>query len=302
MAALDFREIAKANGGLERDEFELFAKEVLTLEGFQVIDGPDRGADGGRDLIVQETRAGPGGQTTVRWLVSCKHNAHGGQSVKPADEPNIRDRLETHACSGLIAFYSTLPSSGLSQILEALRPRYELARYDAGSIERKLLDGTRGRALVARFFPVSFNKWIRNSQHIQIAAAADPQRLRYNFFIREPHTILQDAQAEATERGLLLFVVIFDAAHPTNSKLNFSLGYFMEYQTTKRLVDEHFVAVVGDRSKPDLAALVPADDPLENCLWVVLDRNGKIIRSEGIYANPDEGLKRVRAVIAQTTA
>lgn len=96
-------------------------------------------------------------------------------------------------------------------------------------------------------------------------------------------------------------MVIFDPAHPQRSKLNFALGYFMEYQTTKRLVDEHFVPIVGPSSGPQLSALVPEDDPLELCLWVVLNPAGDILRREGVYANPDEGMKRVREVIRANT-
>ena len=71
----------------------------------------------------------------------------------------------------------------------------------------------------------------------------------------------------------------------------------MEYQTVKRLVDQHFVPIVGPSSDPLLAELVPEDDPLEKCLWVVLTSDGRIIRREGLYANPDVGLDRVRQVI-----
>ncbi len=99
----------------------------------------------------------------------------------------------------------------------------------------------------------------------------------------------------------MVFVVVYDPEHPTRSKLDYSLGYFMEYQTTKRLVDQHFVAAVGPSSDPAFGALVPEDDPLELCLWVVTTSNGEILRSEGVYANPNEGMKRVRAVIAQST-
>jgi hypothetical protein len=99
-------------------------------------------------------------------------------------------------------------------------------------------------------------------------------------------------------RRLLAFVVIYDPRHPTHSKLDYALGHFMEYQTTKRLVDQHFVAVVGPSSDPQLSAFVPEDEPLELALWVVLDSDGNIIRREGIYANSDEGMRRVRQVIA----
>lgn len=43
MAALDFKEIPTAQGGPERDQFELFAREFLVQEGFKVVAGPDRG-------------------------------------------------------------------------------------------------------------------------------------------------------------------------------------------------------------------------------------------------------------------
>ena len=73
----------------------------------------------------------------------------------------------------------------------------------------------------------------------------------------------------------------------------------MEYLTTKKLVEEHFVSVLVSSNQPGAAALVPEDDPLENCLWVVLSNTGEMILREGVYANPDEGLKRVRDVISK---
>jgi hypothetical protein len=303
MAALDFKEIPSAQSGPERDRFELFAREFLVAEGFRVVEQPDRGADGGRDIIVEEDRLGPGGANVVRWLVSCKHKAHSGGSVTPGDEQNIRDRLGTHRCDGFVAFYSTLPSSGLGQTLSALRPTHEYLQLDAEAIERKLLDSPRGRVLAARYMPRSFNRWIQASQAAAAASAtSDPQRSANKFFLRPPHDDLATAQAEAAERGALLFVVIYDPEHPTQSKLEFSLGYFMEYQTTKRLVDQHFVAVVGACDDPALGELVPEDDPLQLCLWVAMTPQGVIMRREGIYANPDEGMKRVRAVVAQAGA
>lgn len=297
-AGFDFKEIASGQAGAGRDQFEMFAREFLVQEGFKIIVGPDRGPDNGRDLIVEEIRSGPGGETLVRWLVSCKHKAHGGGSVTSADETNIRDRLDTHRCAGFLAFYSTLPSSGLSAILSALPPDYGLLLYDAASIERKLLDNPRGRTLAARYMPVSLNSWVQRSQFAVVAPARDPHLIGNKFFLRKPHRKLDDGLAEAKARNLLAFIVIYDPAHFSHSKLDFSLGYFMEYQTTKRLVDQHFVPIVGPSDDPMFAALVPDDNPLELCLWVVIDGNGRVLRREGVYANPDEGMKRVRSVIA----
>lgn len=299
MAALDFREIPPAHTGLDRDAFELFARSFLIHAGFKILQDPDRGADDGRDLIVEERRSGPAGTSVIRWLVSCKHKAHSGNSVAPADESNVRDRLGTHRCHGFIAFYSTLPSSGLSSILNGLRPDFEYFQLDAEAIEKSLLDNPTGRAIASRFMPVSFAKWMRASEAVAAnRPAPDPHHSFHRFFLREPHADLATANTEAVARKLPLFVVIFDPDHPSHSKIDFSLGCFMEYQTTKKLVDQHFVAVIGASKLAEFAALVPNDNPLENCLWVVLTTSGEVLRCEGVYANPDEGLLRVRSVIA----
>jgi restriction endonuclease len=158
MATLDFKEIPEAHTGANRDCFELFAREFLNHHGFEIIEDPDRGADGGRDLIVDEKRIGIAGETTIRWLVSCKHKAHSGNSVGVGDEIDIRDRVETNKCDGFLAFYSTVPSSGLSN---KLRPAdaYGCETYDCEKIERYLLSSLSGQKLARRFFPKSMGAW-----------------------------------------------------------------------------------------------------------------------------------------------
>ena len=117
LAILDFKEIPEAHkaSGLQ-DTFELFARDFLDFMGYRLIADPDRGTDGGVDLLVEEKRSGVGGETIIRWLVSCKHKAFSGGAVSPTDDANIRDRVEANECQGFIGFYSTLASSGLSTI------------------------------------------------------------------------------------------------------------------------------------------------------------------------------------------
>ena len=159
MPALAFREIPIPTGGVERDQFELFAREFLTFLGFRIVVGPDRGPDAGRDMVVDEVRAGIAGETSVKWLVSCKHKAHSGAAVNPTDEADIIDRLNTHGCEGFLGFYSTVPSSGLAAKLNAPGRRFEIQTYDAERIETLLLASPEGRQLAERFFPVSYATW-----------------------------------------------------------------------------------------------------------------------------------------------
>lgn len=159
MSAIDFKEIPLPTKGAERDQFEFFARDFLKLLGFEIIIGPDRGADAGRDLVIEEQRKGIAGETTVRWLVSCKHKAHSGASVTPDDESDIHDRLHTHGCKGFLGFYSTLPSSGLAAKLNAPSLPYEVQVYDSARIEATLLASGAGLQLARRYFPKSADSW-----------------------------------------------------------------------------------------------------------------------------------------------
>ncbi len=162
MPILDFKEIPIPMSGPQRDQFELFAREFLDALGFQIVVGPDRGPDAGRDLVVQEVRRGIAGETRLRWLVSCKHKAHSGASVGPEDEPDIHDRVRTHECQGFLAFYSTIPSSGLAAKLNAPHLPFEVEVYDRERIEKHILSFSTSVQLGPRFFPKSFALWKAN--------------------------------------------------------------------------------------------------------------------------------------------
>ena len=165
MPIIDFKEIPEANSsnGLQ-DTFELFAREFLKMIGLEIISGPDRGQDGGRDLIAIESRTGTIGSTSVKWLVSCKHKVHSGESVKDADETNIIDRVNSHGASGFVGFYSTVISSPLSRRFDGLKNKLEIKIFDNELIERELLNSLSGKKLASRFFPNSYKEYSNSNQ------------------------------------------------------------------------------------------------------------------------------------------
>ncbi len=161
---LEFKEIPKANtGNGDQDTFELFARDFLEVLGYKIIQNPDRGADGKKDLIVQESRQGPSGTTYIKWLVSCKHYAHSGKSVSDTDELNILDRVSTHQCDGFIGFYSTLPATSLGTNIQGLKTSIETYTLDREQIEKILLENSQGLKLASRYFPKSFSKYVVES-------------------------------------------------------------------------------------------------------------------------------------------
>lgn len=160
MPALDFNEIALANlmDG-DQDQFELFSRELLSAAGYEILSGPGRGPDAGRDFIAVEIREGIAGKTEVKWLVSCKHFSHSGNSVGVSDEDNIRDRVESNGCNAFLGVYSTLPSSGLVSRFESLREQMEVQWLDHESLESMLLSSLTSHDIAARFIPESFANW-----------------------------------------------------------------------------------------------------------------------------------------------
>lgn len=161
MPALDFTEISAAHvPDGSQDSFEFLARDFFEAMGFEVESGPDRGQDDGRDLLLLERREGPLGTTERRWLVSCKHKAHSGQSVRVSDEEDIRDRVRSHGAEGFIGFYSTVMSSSLARKLERLKSEeLEVKVFDPEAIEAALLSKLEGMAVAKRYFRVSYNVW-----------------------------------------------------------------------------------------------------------------------------------------------
>jgi hypothetical protein len=156
MSILDFKEVPEANkSGGSQDRFELFARDFLEYKGFDIVEDPSRGADGGKDMVVCESRLGITAPTKIRWLVSCKHFAHSGSSVGVGDETDIIERVTGKNCSGFMGIYSTLPSSGLATRLVELRNQFETFWYDHEKIEASLLATPDGIHLTQRYFPES---------------------------------------------------------------------------------------------------------------------------------------------------
>jgi len=159
MSIIDFSEIPIKNSKKDlSDEFELFARDYLEMKGFTIINGPDRGPDLGRDLIVEEQLDGIIGNVKRRWLVSCKHFAHRGKAVGKSDEIDINDRVKSNNCDGFLGFYSTLPSSPLVKKLEGLK-KVNFVIFDKEKISNDLCRSSDETNLFRRYFPKSYDKY-----------------------------------------------------------------------------------------------------------------------------------------------
>ena len=153
MRMLDYNEIRE-----DTDLWELFCRDYLEQLGFFIEVPPDRGADGGRDLLITEDVSGLIHRYKFRWLVSCKHFSHSNRSVSEKDEPNIQERLDSFNADGFIGFYSTLASSGLNQRLTMLRQNGKIKDYkifDGKFIEREAMKIGFSQ-IILRYMPESY--------------------------------------------------------------------------------------------------------------------------------------------------
>lgn len=151
---INFKEITSP------EEWELFARDFFVEQEFYIESNPDRGPDGGKDMLISEDLRGNLNSYRFRWLVSCKHFAESGRSVGEAEEQNILDRVKTFKADGFIGFYSTLSSAALNTRLNRLREENNIKDFrimDYRSIEAYLMRIGYSNIL-HRYFPGSFKE------------------------------------------------------------------------------------------------------------------------------------------------
>lgn len=158
---IDWTEIPKAHVPRkgQQDRFELFARDFLETIGFEILQGPGRGADRGRDLLVAEHLSGTISNKQKLWLVSCKHKAHSGKSVTDRDELDPIGRVRKFKADGFIGFYSTLPSSGFDDTISRITCDIEVFIWDKGRIETALVTDPRLFPILRNYFPKSYAKF-----------------------------------------------------------------------------------------------------------------------------------------------
>lgn len=140
------------------EDWEAFARDFLVELGFQVTSPPDRGPDGGKDILIVENLQGSLNSYPFHWLVSCKHNVHGGSAVGVDNEPSILERLKVFKADGFLGFYSTKPSSSLNERLRSLRDNNDIKDYRIfdGRLIENYLTRLGYSKLVLRYLPESY--------------------------------------------------------------------------------------------------------------------------------------------------
>ncbi|GAA4561302.1 restriction endonuclease [Streptomyces collinus] len=181
---LDFHELAS-----DGEDLEQMVRELALALGYRAR-WSGRGADGGRDLLLEEPGDALLGAKTRNWVVSCKHMAHAkggaGRSVNGEDlgsAGGIVDAVAQHDADGFLLVCSTQPSSALVSRLEAIERGKGVHTHVWDGVElERMLTTPRGWAVAQRFLPVS-----AEASGWKIFATSEPNRfigITQGFYLR----------------------------------------------------------------------------------------------------------------------
>lgn len=149
---LDFKELPS-----DGNAFELLVRELLYSQGLEVY-WSGKGADGGKDLLCIERHSSCFKNSSQRWLIQCKHNAHSGHAVSKSDLDSIVDSCAEHNATGYLLVCSTFPTSNLVKRLEEIQNTKGIITqfWDCIYLERELLKPTNWN-IANMFFPKSLS-------------------------------------------------------------------------------------------------------------------------------------------------
>ncbi|MFD8736565.1 restriction endonuclease [Streptomyces sp. NPDC059618] len=181
---LDFRELAP-----DGEDLEQLVRELALSLGYRAK-WSGRGADGGRDLLLEEPGDMLLGAKTRNWVISCKHMAHAkggaGRSVNGEDVGSIGgivDAVAQHDADAFLLVCSTQPSSALVSRLESIERTKGVPTHVWDGVElERMLATPRGWAVAQRFFPAS-----AEASGWRVFATSEPNRfigITRGFYLR----------------------------------------------------------------------------------------------------------------------
>ena len=89
------------------EQFEALGEQLLEAMGFMVVERPSRGADAGRDILVERVLKDKIGDVRQRVLVQCKHKAHSGKAVSDSDVGLFQNVMASFNATGYLLVTST---------------------------------------------------------------------------------------------------------------------------------------------------------------------------------------------------
>ncbi len=139
---------------LSGEDFEFFCRDLLESLGCQILEGPARGPDSKKDLIIQyKIKDVIGREEQYKVLVQCKNNAKSQKSVYESDLGDIRSACKIHKTKGYLLITSTIPSVSAQNILKAINEEghYFTHYWDKYILEKFISKSKEGLRILDRY-------------------------------------------------------------------------------------------------------------------------------------------------------
>ena len=139
---------------LSGEDFEFFCRDLLESLGSQILEGPARGPDSKKDLIIQyKIKDVIGREEQYKVLVQCKNNAKSQKSVYESDLGDIRSACKIHNTKGYLLITSTIPSVSAQNILKAINEEghYFTHYWDKYILEKFISKSKEGLRILDRY-------------------------------------------------------------------------------------------------------------------------------------------------------
>lgn len=139
---------------LSGEEFEFFCRDLLESLGVQILEGPARGPDSKKDLIIQyKIKDVIGREEQYKFLVQCKNNAKSQKSVYESDLGDIRSACRIHNTTGYLLITTTIPSISVQKILKAIKEErnYYTHYWDKKALEKYISKSKEGIKILERY-------------------------------------------------------------------------------------------------------------------------------------------------------
>jgi len=139
---------------LSGEEFELLCRDLLDSLGVQIIEGPSRGPDKKKDMIIQymvEDKIGRSQE--YKLLVQCKNKATSQKAIYEKDLGDIRSACKLHNTNGYFLISSTIPSVSVQNNLKAINEegQYFTHYWDKSHLEKYFSKSKEGLDILERY-------------------------------------------------------------------------------------------------------------------------------------------------------
>ena len=139
---------------LSGEDFEFFCRDLLEALRIEIVEGPSRGPDGKKDLIISySVKDVIGRKKNYKLLVQCKNKAISKKSVYESELGDIRSSCKIHHTDGYFLITTTILSTTVQNNLKAINEEgiYITHYWDKYTLEKYISKSRDGIKILERY-------------------------------------------------------------------------------------------------------------------------------------------------------